>query len=166
MTYLSHLHELDTSEHPDAFEPVPIVERSMNEHLLTRVQTTADILGIDPGLIAVLLQPERELIVSVPVQMDDGQVEVFKGFRVQHSMARGPAKGGIRYAPDVTLDEVRALASSISPPAEIQRVLDMSWRPCARLRQSTCQENPRAFEPRGVEPFVPLNPCAFEPLCL
>ena len=110
MTSLSQLHELDISERPDPFEPVPIVELSMNEHLQARVQTTADILGIDPGLTSVLLQPERELIVSVPVPMDDGQIEVFEGFRVQHSMARGPAKGGVRYHPEVGLDETRALA--------------------------------------------------------
>jgi glutamate dehydrogenase (NAD(P)+) len=59
----------------------------------------------------VLRYPNRELIVHIPVSMDNGKLEVFTGFRVQHSIARGPAKGGIRYAPDVTLDEVRALAS-------------------------------------------------------
>ena len=59
----------------------------------------------------MLRYPTRELTVYIPVQMDDGHLEVFTGFRVQHSIARGPAKGGIRYAPDVTLDEVRALAS-------------------------------------------------------
>jgi glutamate dehydrogenase (NAD(P)+) len=58
-----------------------------------------------------LRYPNREIILHIPVQMDDGHLEVFTGFRVQHSIARGPAKGGIRYAPDVTLDEVRALAS-------------------------------------------------------
>ncbi len=58
-----------------------------------------------------LRQPTRELIVHIPVGMDDGSIEVFTGYRVQHSIARGPAKGGIRYAPDVSLDEVRALAS-------------------------------------------------------
>jgi glutamate dehydrogenase (NAD(P)+) len=59
----------------------------------------------------VLRQPNREIIVHIPVAMDNGQLEVFTGYRVQHSIARGPAKGGVRYAPDVTLDEVRALAS-------------------------------------------------------
>ena len=55
--------------------------------------------------------PGREITVHIPVQLDDGRLEVFTGYRVQHSIARGPAKGGIRFAPDVTLDEVRALAS-------------------------------------------------------
>jgi len=68
-------------------------------------------LNLDEGLMKVLRYPNREIILHIPVAMDDGSIEVFTGFRVQHSIARGPAKGGIRYAPDVTLDEVRALAS-------------------------------------------------------
>ena len=68
-------------------------------------------LKLDPGVHAILRQPERELAVSVPVTMDDGHVRVFTGYRVQHSSARGPCKGGIRYHPDVDLDEVRALAA-------------------------------------------------------
>src|SRR6266567_1780185 len=68
-------------------------------------------LNLDEGLWKVLRYPNRELIVHIPVSMDNGKLEVFTGFRVQHSIARGPAKGGIRYGPDVTLDEVRALAS-------------------------------------------------------
>jgi glutamate dehydrogenase (NAD(P)+) len=68
-------------------------------------------LNLDEGLWKVLRTPNRELIVHFPVGMDDGHLEVFTGFRVQHSIARGPGKGGIRYAPDVSLDEVRALAS-------------------------------------------------------
>jgi glutamate dehydrogenase (NAD(P)+) len=68
-------------------------------------------LNLDEGLIKVLRYPNRELIVHIPVAMDNGKLEVFTGFRVQHSIARGPAKGGVRYSPDVTLDEVRALAA-------------------------------------------------------
>ena len=68
-------------------------------------------LNLDEGLVKVLRYPNRELIVHIPVSMDNGKLEVFTGFRVQHSIARGPAKGGVRYSPDVTLDEVRALAS-------------------------------------------------------
>ena len=68
-------------------------------------------LGLDDGMQKVLRAPAREITVSIPVQLDDGRLEVFTGYRVQHSLARGPAKGGIRFAPDVTLDEVRALAS-------------------------------------------------------
>jgi glutamate dehydrogenase (NAD(P)+) len=68
-------------------------------------------LNLDEGLWKVLRSPSREIIVHFPINLDNGQIEMFTGFRVQHSMARGPSKGGIRYAPDVTLDEVRALAS-------------------------------------------------------
>jgi len=62
-------------------------------------------LNLDEGLWRVLRYPAREIIVHFPVGMDDGRIEVFTGYRVQHSQARGPCKGGIRYGPDVTLDE-------------------------------------------------------------
>ena len=68
-------------------------------------------LNLEDGLWKLLRMPAREIIVHFPVTMDDGRIEIFTGFRVQHSIARGPGKGGLRYAPDVTLDEVRALAS-------------------------------------------------------
>jgi glutamate dehydrogenase (NAD(P)+) len=68
-------------------------------------------LKLDDGMQKVLRAPAREISVNIPVLLDDGRLEVFTGYRVQHSVARGPAKGGIRFAPDVTLDEVRALAS-------------------------------------------------------
>ncbi|HEX8818151.1 MAG TPA: Glu/Leu/Phe/Val dehydrogenase [Terriglobales bacterium] len=76
-----------------------------------RFDLAARKLNLDEGLWKVLRQPTREIIVHIPVSMDNGTLEVFTGYRVQHSIARGPAKGGIRYAPDVSLDEVRALAS-------------------------------------------------------
>jgi glutamate dehydrogenase (NAD(P)+) len=70
----------------------------------------AERLDLSPGLRKVLREPKRELTVHFPVKMDDGSVEVFTGYRVQHNLSRGPAKGGIRYHQDVTLDEVKALA--------------------------------------------------------
>jgi glutamate dehydrogenase (NAD(P)+) len=76
-----------------------------------RFEFAARKLNLDPGLWKVLSSPSREVIVHFPVTMDDGRIEMFTGFRVQHSQARGPAKGGLRYAPEVTLDEIRALAS-------------------------------------------------------
>jgi glutamate dehydrogenase (NAD(P)+) len=76
-----------------------------------RFDFAATKLNLDQGIWKVLRYPTRELIVHIPVGMDDGSIEVFTGYRVQHSIARGPAKGGIRYGPDVSLDEVRALAS-------------------------------------------------------
>ena len=68
-------------------------------------------LKLDAGTRMVLSEPKRCLTVSIPVRMDDGSIRVFKGHRVRHNIARGPAKGGIRYHPDVTIDEVKALAS-------------------------------------------------------
>src|SRR5882724_9162803 len=76
-----------------------------------RFDLAAQKLNLDEGIWKVLQSPSREIIVHIPVMMDNGRLEVFTGFRVQHSIARGPAKGGLRYAPDVNLDEVRALAS-------------------------------------------------------
>ncbi len=70
----------------------------------------AEKLGLEPGLRRVLREPRRELTVHFPVKMDDGSVQVFTGYRVQHNLGRGPAKGGIRYHQNVTLDEVKALA--------------------------------------------------------
>jgi glutamate dehydrogenase (NAD(P)+) len=89
------------------------LEQEINpwEAQATRFDLAARKLNLDEGLWRVLRYPAREIIVHIPVGMDDGRLEVFTGYRVQHSIARGPAKGGIRYAPDVNLDEVRALAS-------------------------------------------------------
>ena len=89
------------------------LEQEINpwEAQAARFDLAAQKLNLDEGIWKVLRYPAREIIVHIPVAMDDGHLEVFTGFRVQHSIARGPSKGGIRYAPDVTLDEVRALAS-------------------------------------------------------
>src|SRR5437763_2724986 len=70
----------------------------------------AERLGLSQAMRAILRKPKRELIVNFPVRMDNGDVEMFTGYRVQHNINRGPAKGGIRFSPDVSLDEVRALA--------------------------------------------------------
>jgi glutamate dehydrogenase (NAD(P)+) len=76
-----------------------------------RFDEAAEILKLEDGMRKVLRQPTMELTVHIPVVLDDGRIEVFTGYRVQHSIARGPAKGGIRFAPDVSLDEIRALAA-------------------------------------------------------
>ncbi len=76
-----------------------------------RFDEAAELLKLDDGMRKVLRQPAMELTVNIPVVLDDGRIEVFTGYRVQHSIARGPAKGGVRFAPDVSLDEVRALAA-------------------------------------------------------
>jgi glutamate dehydrogenase (NAD(P)+) len=77
---------------------------------LSQLDEAAEFMNLDENLHKVFREPKRILTVSVPVRMDDGNVEVFIGYRVHHSIARGPAKGGIRYHPDVNLDEVKALA--------------------------------------------------------
>ncbi len=81
------------------------------ETVLAQFDDVAERLGLDTGTYEILRRPERELAVSIPVVRDDGRIEVFSGYRVQHSSARGPCKGGIRYHPSVNLDEVRALAA-------------------------------------------------------
>src|SRR5262245_43427311 len=81
------------------------------EEMVQRFNIAAAKLKLDFGLYQVLLTPDREITVAIPVLMDNGSLRVFKGYRVQHSLSRGAAKGGIRYAPDVTLDAVRALAA-------------------------------------------------------
>jgi glutamate dehydrogenase (NAD(P)+) len=89
------------------------MDRELNPWLAAeaRFDEAAARLELDEGLRKVLRSPAREITVYIPVQLDDNRIEVFTGYRVQHSIARGPAKGGLRYAPDVTLEEVRALAS-------------------------------------------------------
>jgi glutamate dehydrogenase (NAD(P)+) len=94
--------------------PIPISHENEHNPWLAaeaRFEEAAARLKLDDGMRKVLGAPSREITVNIPVQLDDGRLEVFTGYRVQHSLARGPAKGGIRFAPDVTLDEVRALAS-------------------------------------------------------
>jgi len=80
------------------------------EMALKQLDDAARRLGLDPDIYTVLSKPRRILQVSLPTKMDDGSVKVFQGYRVQHNMTRGPCKGGIRYHPEVTLDEVKALA--------------------------------------------------------
>jgi glutamate dehydrogenase (NAD(P)+) len=86
-------------------------EKNPFEAMSERFDRAARLLGLDEDLYAVLRVPSREIKVYVPVRMDTGHIKVFEGYRVQHNFARGPAKGGIRYAPDVSLDEVKALAA-------------------------------------------------------
>jgi glutamate dehydrogenase (NAD(P)+) len=79
--------------------------------MLQEFDGAARLLGLDPGIWKVLTHPKRQIAVSCPVQMDNGEIEVFTGYRVQYNITLGPAKGGIRYHPSVTLDEVTALAA-------------------------------------------------------
>lgn len=96
-------------------QPIPRIapREDLNPYRIAQIQfdIAAEYLKLDQGLRQILRTPRRILEVSVPTKMDNGQVKVFTGFRVQHNVARGPAKGGIRYHPNVSLDEVKALAA-------------------------------------------------------
>ena len=87
------------------------VPGSVFDAMLQEFEGAARILNLDPGIWQILTHPKRQIIVSCPVQMDNGEIKVFTGYRVQYNVTLGPAKGGIRYHPDVTLDEVTALAA-------------------------------------------------------
>lgn len=87
------------------------IQLSALENAMQQFDEAAERLNIDKTMLGILKQPRRAVIVKLPIQMDDGRFEVFTGYRVQHSITRGPAKGGIRYHPNVTLDEVSALAA-------------------------------------------------------
>ncbi len=95
------------SDHTAATEPAANPFATARQ----QIDIVADLIGLSPGIRDVLKSPKRELTVNFPVRMDDGSYRVFTGHRVQYNMARGPTKGGIRYHPGVTLDEVRALAA-------------------------------------------------------
>src|SRR6267154_5826311 len=88
-----------------------IKEDNPFESMMSRFDRAAQLLNLDSDLYAVMRVPNRELKVYLPTRMASGRLQVFEGFRVQHNFARGPAKGGIRYSPDVNLDEIRALAA-------------------------------------------------------
>jgi glutamate dehydrogenase (NAD(P)+) len=79
-----------------------------------QLDTVAKVINLDPGIAARLMVPKRSQVVAVPIKMDNGQTRVFIGFRVQHSMTSGASKGGLRYAPQVDLGEVAALAMWMS----------------------------------------------------
>lgn len=93
-------------------EPGPKLDKeSPFASMMERFEFAADILKLDPGMFQYLASPVKQVIVSIPVVMDDGRIEVFEGYRVIHDNVLGPSKGGIRYAPDVNLEEIKALAA-------------------------------------------------------
>ena len=95
---------------PESETPRGLVEDSAHATAIRQFDQVAQVLGLDEDTWLQLRSCERELTAHFPVRMDSGKVEMFTGYRVQHNLARGPAKGGIRYHPQVNLDEVRALA--------------------------------------------------------
>ncbi len=91
--------------------PIKRDEENPFESMKERFRVAAQYLELEKGIYNFLITPAKQLIVSIPIQMDDGSIEVYEGYRVIHSQVMGPSKGGIRYAPDVTLNEVKALAA-------------------------------------------------------
>ena len=90
--------------------PVSHLQENPFEIAQDQLRKVGDVFQIDQNLIEVLRQCKKAVVCSIPVVMDNGSVQAFEGYRVTHNIARGPSKGGIRYHPDVTLDEVRSLA--------------------------------------------------------
>jgi glutamate dehydrogenase (NAD(P)+) len=86
-------------------------EENPFEAMMSRFDDAAKRLSLDPGLYKILRNPEKQLTVSVPIPLDNGEIEVYTGYRVLYNTSRGPAKGGIRFDLNVTLDEVKALAA-------------------------------------------------------
>jgi glutamate dehydrogenase/leucine dehydrogenase len=93
-------------------EPAPLLDKENPfEAMISRFRVASQMLGLEEEVYNVLKSPARQVIVSLPVTMDDGTIKVFEGYRVVHSTILGPSKGGIRYDPHVNLDEVKALAA-------------------------------------------------------
>src|SRR5689334_16646746 len=109
----------------------PDKDRFLNEEnpfeaMMSRFDKAAELLDLEPGMYKVLRQAEKQVIVSIPVMMDNGQIEVFEGYRVLYNTSRGPAKGGIRFDTQVTLEEVKALAAD---DVEVRRrEYSIRWR--------------------------------------
>lgn len=97
--------------HPTPLVPAASDELNPFAAMLRRYERAAGLIELDPGIDKILRHPEREITVAVPVEMDDGRIEVFTGYRVVHNTARGPGKGGIRFDSGVSADEVKALAA-------------------------------------------------------
>ncbi len=110
MTILESARPSALAQHEQNGKAPQTTEDSAYATALAQFDRAADILCLDAGMASILRAPRRELTVTIPVKMDNGEVRTFTGYRVHHSTSRGPAKGGIRYAPQVSLEEVRALA--------------------------------------------------------
>jgi len=98
---------------PIYIEPAPIKRADADpfESMMSRFDVAAELLELNPGVYEYLKTPQKQIIIAIPIQMDDGTIEVFEGYRVIHNEVRGPSKGGIRYSPTLTLNEVKALAA-------------------------------------------------------
>ena len=138
-------------------QPMVRDEHNPFEAMMSRFDRAAELLELDPGLYSILRHPERQLIVSIPVQLDSGDLEVFTGYRVHYNTARGPAKGGIRFAPDVSLEESESLlrrATALDPESVTARIqLARTWLVMGREAEARAMfEEASALEPRsGLE---------------
>jgi len=140
-------------------------ELSVYESMAARYDVAARQLGLDEGLSNYLRTPNREISVHIPVEMDGGTLRVFDGFRVQHSIARGPCKGGLRYAPTVTLDEIRGLAAEMTWKCAVVNIpfggakggiiCDPSQLSAGELERITRRYTAEIFEYLGPERDVP-----------
>ena len=135
------------------------------EAMMSRFDIAAQKLNLDDGLYQFLRYPRREVTIYIPVFMDTGRLQVFTGYRVQHNMSRGPSKGGIRFAPDVTLDEMKALAAWMTWKCAVVNIpfggakggviCDPSRMSTGELERLTRRYTAELFEFLGPEKDVP-----------
>ena len=118
--------------------------KSLYQCVLERFDRAADLIELDPSIRRILAKPMNELVVNFPVKLDDGTVDVFRGYRVQHNNALGPFKGGLRYHPSVNIDEVRALAAWMTLKTAI------TWIPFGGAKGGI-QLNPADYSPQELE---------------
>lgn len=138
--------------------------------MLQEFDGAARILNLEPGIWKILTHPKRQIVVSCPVQMDNGEIEVFTGYRVQYNITLGPAKGGIRYHPQVSLDEVTALAAWMTWKCAVAHIpfgggkggvicdpTRMSRRELEALTRRYCAEIADAIGPERDVPAPDVN---------
>ena len=142
-------------------EPAPIADKENPfESMMQRFDIAAEMLELERGVYEYLKTPVKQVTVSIPIQMDNGEIEVFEGYRVIHNDALGPSKGGIRYAPDITLDEIKALAAWMTWKCSIANIPfggakgGVKCDP-ARLTQVELEKITRRFTANMLDVFGP-----------
>ncbi len=126
-------------------------EENPFEGMMSRFDQAAELLDLEPGLYKVLRNPEKQIIISVPVMLDSGEVEVYTGYRVLYNTSRGPAKGGIRFDEHVTLEEVKALGGV--DDVEVRGRQPAVWRRQGRRDLRSAQDE----RGRAGAPDAPLH---------
>ena len=121
---------MESNESLNYKEPAPITDKENPfESMMERFDVAAELLGLEKGVYEYLKTPVKQVIVSIPIQMDNGEIEVFEGYRVIHNDILGPSKGGLRFAPDVNLNEVKALAAQTAKATSEIGANDLSGPP-------------------------------------